>query len=90
VTSEPSGAAVYRGEEDRALGTTPFSLKLGRGTTPIELRIAKSGYIEGFISVVPDADKPVLVTLAKATSERSRRIRRDKVRNAIPVDPFAE
>ncbi len=86
VSSEPPGADVFLGSEDRPRGRTPFVLLLPRASEAVELRLAKDGYVPGSIRVVPDADKPALVTLAKAV--RPRRAKEGKVRNAIPIDPF--
>ncbi len=92
LTSEPDGADVFRGGSDQSLGLTPLPLVLPRGSEMVELRIVKTGYVTAVLKVIPDADQPALVALAKAPSATpgaSTRSKRGKVRNAIPIDPFA-
>jgi serine/threonine-protein kinase len=105
ITSEPVGADVVQG--DKTIGKTPVSVTFSRSARAIELRVTKDGYVAGALQVVPDADKPVFVTLARVapppppepegegqtqTPRSHPRTRRagGKVRNAVPIDPFAQ
>ena len=88
ISSEPSGALAYRNGDRAPVGITPVSLTLARDEAPIVFRISKTGFVPGVLRVVPDADKPVHITLAKSAtaSPRPREVR--KVRDAVPIDPF--
>jgi serine/threonine-protein kinase len=93
ISSEPSGATVYLGDSDRPLGATPLELPVPRGPGVLRLRVAKAGYVPGLLNVVPDTDKPAVVTLAEKVAPTApapvrRRSQQQKVRNAIPIDPF--
>jgi hypothetical protein len=110
ISSEPAGATVTLGAattvtgvgsgtaEGPALGVTPIDLAFPRGAAPLWLRITKPGYVEGLLKIVPDGDKPALVTLAKAAPGRSalsppttpQTQNGKKVRNALPMDPFSQ
>jgi serine/threonine-protein kinase len=96
IASEPEEAQVFRGEEAAPLGTTPVHVRIPRGGAPVEFRVVKPGYVAGSLKVVPDADKPALVTLARDSAARRPRGRGEadeakeaKIRNALPLDPFA-
>jgi eukaryotic-like serine/threonine-protein kinase len=89
ISSEPTGASVFEAGEQEPLGETPLQITTTRGPTPITFRIAKAGYVEGQLTLVPDSDRPALVTLAKSSSARRRHnTKQDRVRNAVPIDPF--
>jgi serine/threonine protein kinase len=107
ISSEPAGATVTRGaataatgtgpDQGPALGVTPLDLAFPKSTAPLWFRITKTGYVEGLLKIVPDGDKPALVTLAKAAASRSALSPTDpqsqngkKVRNALPMDPFSQ
>jgi serine/threonine-protein kinase len=89
VTSQPSGALVYEGDSEQALGETPLQLVRPRGDREIRLRLKKARYMEGELVVVPDADKPALGVLARVREHRSS-TRAQRVRDALPIDPFAQ
>ncbi len=102
LSSEPEGATVKRVGDSQALGITPLSFVLPRGAAAVELEVTLAGHVTGVIRVVPDDDKPALVTLAQAAEPAASpstgdpgtvraprpRTRQVKVRNAIPIDPF--
>jgi len=95
-SSQPADAQVFRGDEVQAVGRTPLTVTLARGSATLAFRITKDGYVPGLLQVVPDMDKPVLVTLAKVSQggegrPRSKRSagKAGKVKNAVPIDPFA-
>jgi serine/threonine-protein kinase len=60
----PDGAAVFEGA--RRLGVAPGPIRLPYGHAKVTLTVKADGYKDGTIDVVPDADKPVAVTLTKA------------------------
>jgi len=64
ISSEPTGATVSQPGSPTILGVTPIELSFARATEGLTFRVAKPGYVEGLLKVVPDADKPTLVTLA--------------------------
>lgn len=88
ISSTPPRAAVYRAGVKASLGLTPLVITAARGTELVTFRVSKPGYVEGVLEVVPDADKPALVTLARSAAGRPAR-NDQKVRNALPSDPFA-
>jgi serine/threonine protein kinase len=88
ISSEPPGATVFEVGAEHALGETPLVLTTARGQAPITFRISKAGYVEGQLTLVPDSDRPALVTLAKSAAARRRNHKQDRVRNAVPIDPF--
>jgi hypothetical protein len=49
--------------------------------------VQKGGFAPGTVTVVPDDDKPASVTLAR-TARRGASLA-GKIRNAVPLDPFA-
>jgi eukaryotic-like serine/threonine-protein kinase len=91
ISSEPTGATVYQGSDVRPIGVTPLEVNVSRGDDPVVFRIRKTGFVEGVLKLVPDADRPALVTLAKAIPvRRTGKVEKtEKVRNAVPIDPFA-
>ncbi len=91
-SSEPAGAEVGRIGAEGSLGITPLSLVLPRGTLALDFRVAKEGYVTGIVTLIPDRDQPATIILAKVTTGSSAartRSERGKVKNAIPIDPFA-
>jgi hypothetical protein len=110
ISSEPAEAEVLQWPEGKRLGKTPVSVELPRSSEAVDFRIVKEGYVPGVFKVVPDQNKPALVTLARAPSDgetgaaaeaaakqqppnqtgRPPRANRGKVRNAVPIDPFAK
>jgi serine/threonine protein kinase len=89
INSSPGRALVWRAGASTPLGHTPLVVPVARGREAVIFRISKAGYVEGRLSVVPDIDQPALVTLAKTPSPTS--IGNDqKVRNALPTDPFSD
>ncbi len=97
ISSDPPGATVYDADGKRSLGVTPLVLSLPRGTEPVLFRVSKPGHVEGQLRLVPDSDRPAVVSLAQSNSNSSSHSRRrgpraegtEKVRNAVPLDPFA-
>jgi hypothetical protein len=99
LTSDPPLAEVYRAGQSAPLGRTPMTVTLPRGRTAVELRIAKEGFVPAQLMVVPDQSRPFLVSLAplppppgvesQARRPRPRRNEGNKIRNAVPIDPFA-
>jgi eukaryotic-like serine/threonine-protein kinase len=97
ISSDPPGATVYDANGERSLGVTPVVLSLPRGTEPVLFRVSKPGHVEGQLRLVPDSDRPAVVSLARSNSNSSSHSRRrgpraegtEKVRNAVPLDPFA-
>jgi hypothetical protein len=102
ISSEPTGATVSQPGSPTILGVTPIELSFARAAEGLIFRVAKPGYVEGTLKVVPDADKPALVTLAMNTPAasapppaatmppRSPSHNGKKVRNALPMDPFSK
>jgi hypothetical protein len=70
---------------------TPLALNLPRGTEPVLFRVSKPGYVDGQLRLVPDSDRPAVVSLARSNTHRRppRAEATEKVRNAVPIDPFA-
>jgi hypothetical protein len=90
IASEPPGATVTTAAGE-ALGLTPVTIELPRASQEIELRVTKPGFVAATVSVVPDGDKPVALSLAPVhRASRSTRTNDEKVRLGIPQDPFAE
>ena len=96
ISSEPAGAIVVQDDNPRPVGVTPLELILPRDNKPVVLRISKPGHVEGVLTLVPDRDRPALVTLARAAdpgrrpSGSTQSPKTEKVRNAVPIDPFAQ
>ncbi len=96
ISSQPAGAQVFLVGEARVLGTTPVTLTFPRARQPLEFRVQKDGHVSATLRVVPDVDKPAVVTLAPRPPElrspskpsRPRPTPTSKVRNAVPIDPF--
>jgi serine/threonine-protein kinase len=103
-SSEPPLADVWRVGEAQPLGRTPFAITVPRGSTELEFRVTKEGFVPGLLKIIPDDDRPTLISLAPAAPPvvarpepprpRPRRAGADgqakgKIRNAVPIDPFA-
>jgi hypothetical protein len=97
LTSDPPAAEVYRAGAAQPLGRTPLSVTLPFGRAPVELLIAKEGFVPAQLTVIPDQSRPFLVSLAPLPSpapdgnvHRPRPSRKNagKIRNAVPIDPF--
>jgi hypothetical protein len=94
LTSDPTAAAVYRAGDPEPLGRTPLVVTVPRGSSGIELRIAKDGFVPAPLTVIPDESRPFLVLLAPAVPPTDPHVRRPrpsrrhtgKIRNAVPVD----
>jgi hypothetical protein len=99
LTSDPPQAAVYRAGVPVPLGLTPLTVNLPWGRAAVELKIAKEGFVPAQLTVIPDQSRPFLVSLARLPSPptageaaaRKPRSHRNagKIRNAVPIDPFA-
>jgi serine/threonine protein kinase len=99
LTSDPTDALVYRIGDTRPLGRTPLTVEVPRGRDPVEIRFVKEGHAPAQLTVIPDQSRPTKVSLAplsaappgEAPTRRPRWSRRnhDKIRNAVPIDPFA-
>jgi hypothetical protein len=98
VTSDPPQAEVYRDSTSEPIGRTPMTVAIPRADAPIDLRISKQGYVPGLLTVVPNQDRATLVTLARLPSPApagdgahrpAPRPRPGKIRDAVPIDPFA-
>jgi serine/threonine protein kinase len=89
ISSDPPGASVHAAD-GRSLGVTPLALNLPRGTEPVLFRVSKPGYVDGQLRLVPDSDRPAVVSLARSNTQRRppRAEATEKVRNAVPIDPF--
>jgi hypothetical protein len=89
ISSDPPGASVLAGD-GRSLGVTPLTLQLPRSSEPMLFRVSKPGYVEGQLRLVPDSDRPAVVSLARSNTRRrpSRAEPTENVRNAVPLDPF--
>jgi len=70
LDSVPQDATIMR--ENREVGTTPAAVYLPRGTEVVRLAVARAGYATTSIRVIPDLDKPVLVTLRPLSSKADR------------------
>jgi hypothetical protein len=97
-TSDPPQAEVYRSSTSEPIGRTPLTIAIPRGDAPIDLRISKQGYVPGLLTVVPNQDRATLVTLARlpepvpagdGARRPATRPRPGKIRDAVPIDPFA-
>jgi hypothetical protein len=90
---------VFRAGQAASLGRTPVTVTLAWGRKAVELRIGKQGFVPAQLMVVPDQSRPYLVSLAplppppgtesQARKPRLRRNEGNKIRNAVPIDPFA-
>jgi serine/threonine protein kinase len=93
ISSDPPGATVFALDGSESLGVTPLELSLPRSTQAVAFRVSKPGYVEGQLRLVPDSDRPAVVSLARSNSSSGRRRPSkaeptEKVRNAVPLDPF--
>jgi hypothetical protein len=97
-SSDPPEAEVYRSSTSEPIGRTPLTIAIPRGDAPIDLRISKHGYVPGLLTVVPNQDRATLVTLARlpepvpagdGAHRPATRPRPGKIRDAVPIDPFA-
>jgi serine/threonine protein kinase len=89
ISSEPPGATVNQGDSTQTLGVTPLEMRLPRGRAPVVFHINKAGYVEGQLKLVPDSDRSAVVSLARLNRRRAVKApATEKVRNAVPLDPF--
>jgi serine/threonine protein kinase len=98
-TSDPPQAEVFRDSTSESLGLTPLTIAIPRGDAPLDLRISKQGFVPGLLTVVPNQDRATLVTLARLPTapasvgepahRPTSRQRPGKIRDAVPIDPFA-
>lgn len=94
IASQPSNASVAR--QGAVLGKTPLSFELPRSSEPVDYRVSLPGFTPTQVQVVPDADRSLMVTLARQAPAaspprppaRPARSAEGKVRNAVPIDPF--
>ena len=61
LDSVPQDATILRA--GKVVGTTPAAIYLPHGAEIVELAIARIGYVTSSTKILPDFDKPVLVTL---------------------------
>jgi eukaryotic-like serine/threonine-protein kinase len=66
VGSNPTGAQVFVGAETEPRGVTPFSLKVDRATTPIDILLKAEGYADKRESVVPSENRVLDLVLVAA------------------------
>ncbi len=64
VESRPPGARVLTDGDDR--GTTPLDLRLARGATSVRVELRLAGFTSTTQVVVPDADQKLVLSLAPA------------------------
>ena len=65
VTSEPSGASVFRSGTDVAVGTTPYTFELQRGSAAFFVELKLAGFKPTTASVATDLDKEIALQLIK-------------------------
>ncbi len=65
VTSDPSGAKVYRAGQEQPEGVTPLVMKLTKGGESFDIQIKAEGYKPGTKAITPDMYKEVMVPLVK-------------------------
>jgi serine/threonine-protein kinase len=93
--SDPPGAEIKDGE-GKLLGVTPLTTDLPRGTQPIAITVAKTGYAPVTQKLVPDHDQSTLLALRaqeepRKRSSRHRRAPADsRIREGLSIDPFAD
>jgi serine/threonine-protein kinase len=68
VESTPSGAEVFRGDDKKPIGTTPYTFELDPATAPFEIKLSHKGYRSQKAKITPGADTKVAVTLKKAAA----------------------
>jgi len=68
VTTDPSGAKVFRGEQE--LGLTPFVLRVPSDAPAVELRFERSGYVAQNFVVDPSKGETVEVILQRVSGKR--------------------
>ena len=97
IGSAPSGALVFEDGNDQPLGVTPLIVSRPPQAERLTFRFTKAGHVEGVLQVVPDADKPVLLTLTPlakgavtVSAPGRRRSDAQKVRHALPINPFSQ
>jgi serine/threonine protein kinase len=61
LDSVPQDATILRA--GKVVGTTPAAVYLPQGADIVELSVVRIGYVTSSIKILPDFDKPVLVTL---------------------------
>ena len=67
VSTTPPGADIHEGETKLGQAGTPMTLP--RGDAPLTLRVTKSGFQPGSITVTPSKDLSVSVTLVAAVKK---------------------
>jgi hypothetical protein len=78
VAGVPEGTEVLVG--DKVVGVAPGPVQLDRSTATVVLTFRADGYLPASKSIVPDADKPLDVTLKKrATRGRGKKPGRDDI-----------
>jgi serine/threonine protein kinase len=106
--SVPQDATVVRSDRpNEVLGLTPVAVNVLRGTEAVGFIITKAGYMAATVKILPDLNKPMLVTLKPLHPSRSKLVLAkknvahepespsaqptgEKIRKAIPVNPFAD
>jgi serine/threonine protein kinase len=70
LTTSPSGAQVWVADETEPRGVAPLVVVVARATAPLPLRLTLAGYTAKALSVRPDHDDEIEVTLEKAAKPR--------------------
>jgi hypothetical protein len=63
VTSDPSGAKVFRGGAE--IGTTPFDIKFKKGAPEFEIQVRKDGFAAAVRPIQTEHSKELFVQLNK-------------------------
>jgi serine/threonine-protein kinase len=72
IVSVPAGAEITFAKKNGPIVTAPGDLELALGTAKVQLRATLAGYAPQLFDVVPDADKPVTITLRKRAATQTR------------------
>jgi hypothetical protein len=86
ITSDPVGAEVMFGTA--TLGATPITVRLPRGSRPIELSLQKDGFVTERRTITPEDDRSLEVKLG-AVPPRPPPAASGKQPSAKPLDELA-
>jgi hypothetical protein len=72
IISSPEGATVWVGDEDSSRATTPAQLTLPRSTSPLDIVLKASGYLDKRLAIDASRDRTMNVHLEPRETVRAR------------------
>ncbi len=65
VKTTPPAAAIYRSDDDNAMGKTPYVFRLPKGGKPVDIKVRLAGFREETRTVNPSESQTLELTLSK-------------------------